>query len=358
MDAAVVWTAVGALGTLGAAGVAAWAALQSRKSAWEANAAAGTLATIERDRRHDELAPVFDLTLTETGDHVDLKVTLAGGRLERLDAVTLTILDETGEGHWTRGLPSGVSQEEAEAFVWGPWEFNTGASAQVISNRETRPRPYSRASGKNWDLLGLRRTQPGHWMSAMSQERWRRDYAGQPVRLLLTCRREGYEPWTLLYEVVAGQAGALERQQADEISMLPWTIDGAQALVLSDDATEPVHMLVVTNGSKRPIRNVVAKIEATPVGATAKHNKLADNTGEVIAVQIASAVKADTFKPGEHGSKIAVLRGGQRAAFVWNFTVTRYPNPSFTLRFTDDNDLDWEIDKDLRLAKLPNRKGW
>ncbi|MGH3183360.1 MAG: hypothetical protein ACRDOE_15865, partial [Streptosporangiaceae bacterium] len=48
-------------------------------------------------------------------------------------------------------------------------EFNTGASAQVTGNRTTRPRPYSRADGQNWDRLSLMRTRPGHWMS-MSQE--------------------------------------------------------------------------------------------------------------------------------------------------------------------------------------------
>lgn len=160
------------------------------------------------------------------------------------------------------------------------------------------------------------------------------------------------------YEVVAGRAGALERQQADEVSMLRSNIDGAQAVVLPDDATEPVHMLIVTNGSRRPIRNVVAKIEGSPAGAAAKHDKFADNTGELIAVQMASAAKAGTFKPGRHGSKIAVLQGGQRAAFVWNFSTARYPNPRFTLRFTDDNALDWEIDNDLHLVKLDSREGW
>jgi hypothetical protein len=44
------------------------------------------------------------------------------------------ILDETGSDHWARGLPDGVTQEQAEAFVWGPLEFNTGASDQVVSN--------------------------------------------------------------------------------------------------------------------------------------------------------------------------------------------------------------------------------
>src|SRR5579872_4544918 len=136
MDAATLWAAVGGLGTIVAAGIAAWAARQSHDAAVRANAAAESLAAIERGRRHDELAPVFDVKFTETGgDDASLHVTFTGGGLESLDEVTFTILDEAGKDHWSGRLPGQVTHEEAEAFVWGPWEFNTGASVQIASNR-------------------------------------------------------------------------------------------------------------------------------------------------------------------------------------------------------------------------------
>jgi hypothetical protein len=163
----------------------------------------GTVTAIEQDRRHEELTPEFDITCTvkkTSDDDADLRVTLAGGGLDRLDEVVITILDEVGKDHWGHGLPDGVTQEEAQAFVWGPWEFNTGPSAQVVSNRESRPRPYSRVSGKNWDLLGLTATRPGRWMN-MPQELWRKQYRDHHVRLLITCRREGYEPWFVQRDV-------------------------------------------------------------------------------------------------------------------------------------------------------------
>lgn len=147
--------------------------------------------------------PKFEIAGEErssSGDSAILRVALKPGRLERLDEVSVTILDETGSDHWAYGLPQGVTQEEAEAFVWGPWEFNTGASTQVVSNRTTRPRAYSLVTGRNWDRLGLRRTQPGRWMPD-NPEQWRKQQAGKPIRLLFTCRRDGYEPWTVLYEV-------------------------------------------------------------------------------------------------------------------------------------------------------------
>ena len=199
------WSAVTAAGTLGTACIAALAARESHRSAQAADAAASTLAAIERDRRRDELTPRFDITCEVRDiarDHADLLITLGRGGAQYLDWVTVTILDEAGQDHGVHGLPQGVTQQEAEEFVWGAWEFNPEASSQVVSNRESRPRPYSRLSGKNQDRLGLRATKPGPWMTATSSEAWREEYRNQPLRLLLTCKRNEYEdPWFIQRDV-------------------------------------------------------------------------------------------------------------------------------------------------------------
>jgi hypothetical protein len=54
----------------------------------------------------------------------------------------------------------------------------------------------------------MTRTRPGTWMTGTSQEDWRRQTAGQPIRLLITCRREGYEPWLMPCEVTVESAVA------------------------------------------------------------------------------------------------------------------------------------------------------
>jgi hypothetical protein len=118
----VLWSAVSAIGTLGAAGIAAVAARESRRSAQAANAAASTLAAIERDRRYDELTPRFGITCKVRDiapGRADLVITLARGGAQYLDSVTVTILDEAWLDHRGRGLPPGVTQQEAEEFVWG-----------------------------------------------------------------------------------------------------------------------------------------------------------------------------------------------------------------------------------------------
>ena len=354
MDAATVWSAIAAIGTLAAVGVAAWAARQSSNSAAKSNAAAETLATIERDRRHDELAPEFELKFTETTrDRANLLVTLAGGMLEGLDEVTLTILDETGKDRWSSGLPGDLTQEEAQAFVWGPWEFNEQAALQISNNRQSKPKSYSRMSGKNWDLLPLVRTRPGRWMSTYSQEQWQEDYVDQPIRLLITCHRAGYEPWTLLHEVVAGQAGPEERKQASEILVRPQTYDGAQADVLPQEATEPVHMVVVANQSSRPIRNIASKVQV--FGGVSPREKFADVVGTMEQVSIASHRTAEVFALLQHSYQLGLLYAGDKAAFAWSFDVATHPKAEFTVRFTDDMEVHWEVGPDARLAKLGDR---
>lgn len=197
--AALMVSIVAAAGSVGAV----WYARRAARAAETAAAAAENTAALDAERRHAELTPEFEFTCTggENGiaGHGELKVTLTGpAGLDRLDEVVIAILDESGANHWGHGYPSGVSEEEASRFIWGPWEFNIGASAQVTDNRTTRPRPYSRADGQNWDRLSLARTRPGHWMS-MSPEQWQQQHEG-PVRLQITCRRAG-EQWILLREV-------------------------------------------------------------------------------------------------------------------------------------------------------------
>jgi hypothetical protein len=356
MDATVIWTAVGAIGTIVAAGVAAWAARQSRNSASEANSAAKSLAAIERDRRHDELRPDFDLKVMEIGrDRANLMVTLAGGRIDRLDQVIVTILDEKGKDHWGGSLPTDMSQDEAQAFVWGPWEFLTTASVQIVSNRQSKPRAYSRADGKNWDLLPLVRTRPGRWMTSYTRERWQEDFEDQPIRFRITSRRNDYQPWELLREVFVGRAEAEEREQAEQIDVSARQVDGAQAQVLPADKTEPVHMVVVTNGSQRPIREVACKIEAIEADETIRQKQEGDVYGEWMPVAFGSSGMAETFVPQARASTMPVLRAGHKAGFAWGFTVAQYPRILLRVRFTDDAGLHWEIGNDLQVKKLDYR---
>jgi hypothetical protein len=181
------------IATVIAAAAAAFAWREARKATTSARRAEA----IEHGRRHDEMTPQFDLECEPRGgdsNNVILRVILKEGGVDRLDEATITILDDDQADHWARGLPQGVSREEADAFVWGGWEFDTAASAQVVSNRTSRPRPYSLADGKNWDHLSLTRTRPARWMTGTGPDQWQSQYDDKPIRLSITCCLEGHEP--------------------------------------------------------------------------------------------------------------------------------------------------------------------
>jgi hypothetical protein len=191
---------VTAAGTLGTACIAALAARESHRSAQAANAAASMLAEIERDRRYDELTPRFDITCQVRDiapDSADLLITLARGGAQYLDWVTVTILDEARQARPEQG-----PLQEAEELVWGAWEFSPEDSSQVVSKRESRPRPYSRLTGENQDLLRLRATEPGPQVSGISSQAWRDRYGDRPLRLRLTCKRNEHQsPWVIQRDV-------------------------------------------------------------------------------------------------------------------------------------------------------------
>jgi hypothetical protein len=124
-----------AIAIIGAAATAAAAiaAFGSWLAARKANATASQVARIEQNRRHQELTPDFDNTLTvrdTAADWADLRVALRPGPCLRLDEVTSTILDEADKDQWTHGLPDGLTQEEAELFVW-----DRGGSAREPASR-------------------------------------------------------------------------------------------------------------------------------------------------------------------------------------------------------------------------------
>lgn len=179
--------------------VSAVAALLLWRSARRANEIAASMHSIEADRRHEEQTPEFDLKLVKQGrqDHVTLEVKLLKPAF--LDEVVIRILDEANVDHRGGQLPPGVTEGQFERFVWGPWEFNSLAAAQVANNRTSRPHRFSRADGKESTVFDMVRTGPGPWMNP-DRESWERQQRG-PLRLNLECRRGNEKPWSVQYEI-------------------------------------------------------------------------------------------------------------------------------------------------------------
>jgi hypothetical protein len=182
--------------------VAAVAAIGSWRAAAKANQTAGSLATIEQDRHHTELTPQFHIRCAPTGNGYSalMYLTLEGPPgLDRLDEVTLTVLDEQWKDHGSKPLAAGPTQEEVAEVIWGPFRFQPRVDGTADSNgRTARAGQLSRA-GQNWYLQSLERTQPPRWNRDLMG--WQRQYQDQPMRLAIACR-QGDRHWLLNVEVL------------------------------------------------------------------------------------------------------------------------------------------------------------
>jgi type II secretory pathway pseudopilin PulG len=188
-----------------AAVFAVWYARDADKSAARSAAAAETAAALEVERRHDELTPVFRFACRPVNPGVDtlrLTVSLVGPpELKRLDALTVTIRDDHPWRAQGTPLAGGPTPEEIAAQIWGPYTFTPGISSGSGAGAD----PTGRTTPTNGMPVGeelpfqLEPTRPPAW-SKQSWQDWQRE-RGTLLRLALECHRDGYEPWTLTYEI-------------------------------------------------------------------------------------------------------------------------------------------------------------
>jgi hypothetical protein len=194
------------------------AAERSATAAEGSAAAAASTAALDRERRHAELTPRFLVSLGQANPGVETKrlyVYLIGPpELERLDELTVTIRDDhpwRGQG---RQLAGGPTPEQVARQIWGPYRFTpgTGPGADAVrgipgadpTGRITPTRGMPVGEGLQFSLEP---TLPPPW-SQQPPEDWRRE-RGPVVRLQLECRRDGWDPWTLVGEVSTGAAAGV-----------------------------------------------------------------------------------------------------------------------------------------------------
>jgi len=203
MDA---WEAVGALGSIAAAGVAAWAARQSRSASQEANAAAKTMADIERDRHHSELSPRFRLTCEPWGAGQEVKrlrIMLVGPlALDHVDTLTVTIRDDQFRRREFSSLAAGPTPEAIGRQIWGPYRFTPFVGPDDARSDATgRITLYSTAIPVGEELLfQIEPTMPPSWATSTTREEWQRE-RGTVIRLTLDAEQADLRPWTIPCEI-------------------------------------------------------------------------------------------------------------------------------------------------------------
>jgi type II secretory pathway pseudopilin PulG len=200
---------VSIISALGAA-AAVWYARRSDRSAAKSAAAAATTATLDLQRRHDELTPRFRLTCEPSNPGATtlrLRVSLSGPpELERLDALTVTIRDDNPWRAQGTSLAVSYTPEQVAAQIWGPYRFrpHTGPNADPV-RKIPGADPTGRVTSTDGMPVGeeleflLEPTSPPPW-SDQQPEAWQQQQ-GTAVRLRLDCQRDEWDPWTLTPEI-------------------------------------------------------------------------------------------------------------------------------------------------------------
>lgn len=174
---------------------AAYARQQARAASKQAQAAEVTK-EIERDRRHAEMTPVLKVTCkAQQGatDQAELTVELTGpDDLDRLDEVTVRIRDDMPDRKPRPG--SELSQEQIAETIWGPYKIKAGLRDTDEIGRMHGP--FALPKNEPYPIP-LEHTTPPPW----NPRGWWGRYDGKPVRLMITCRREGHQPWEIPVEV-------------------------------------------------------------------------------------------------------------------------------------------------------------
>ncbi|MGA5454770.1 hypothetical protein ACPCVO_50320 [Streptomyces umbrinus] len=185
---------------LTAAALSAVAAAGSWKSARTSNATAVAVARIEQDRWHADLLPKFQISIERAeGDRATLSVRLVGPLpLCHLDEIRIAIVSSDDMSRVAQ-LAGSPSQEELDAQVWGPLLFTRGADGADANGQTVSPFSLEVGTGRPFSI---ERTRPPHWQEGEDRDRrWRDQWANMPMRLVLTCKREGFKTWTVPCEV-------------------------------------------------------------------------------------------------------------------------------------------------------------
>ena len=119
--------------------------------------------------------------------------------LDRVDKVVLSILDEQGKDRLKQAPEESFSPEKAAQIIWGPYRFVPNAPGTIDPHgRSAQHGPIVRG-GQNDSLLQFLERTPARSRNTTTKM-WRDHYAEKPIRLSATCTRDGYKPWTQLFE--------------------------------------------------------------------------------------------------------------------------------------------------------------
>jgi hypothetical protein len=179
------------------AGLSANYSRRQAASAGQQAVEAKKVAAIEQRRFHAALTPKIELTCKardKSGSQAELALELTGpAGLDRLDQVRVRIRDDQPR----QPTPGSLQAEQHwDEVIWGPYRIKSGLRDTDPYGREHGPFPLP----KNEPCpIPLEHSFAPPWQQ--DWQSWRDQYQNAPVRLEITCIREGQEPWVLTPEI-------------------------------------------------------------------------------------------------------------------------------------------------------------
>jgi hypothetical protein len=149
------------------------------------------------------------------------------------------------------------------------------------------------------------------------------------------------------------RAAIEERKQADAVEF-SWRQATPLAETPEQGPIEYVWMGVVRNGSPRPIRDAVCRIQPHPAQG---FDWGAQGVGQLVNVGMGSNAGALLFNAPKLGDRVPLIRAGETFGFKTSIPAADHGAARMKIRFTDDAGVHWDVDPDLHLEKL-NHRDW
>ena len=184
------WTAI-------ATGAAAVAAGGSVIAAIYSNGTSKSIAKIEKDRRHSELTPKFEVFLVNTRpDNHELTLWLRGpAGLAKIDSLTISIRDNKRMGASPSGRPT---EEEVAKQIWAPRRFSPQIDGASSDGRSV---PYLDLRLGDEAKFQLEKTPSPPWMTYSGPHEWWEPLGiSRSVKISIACKSEEFGSWTVPWD--------------------------------------------------------------------------------------------------------------------------------------------------------------
>lgn len=185
------WTAI-------ATGAAAVAAGGSVVAALFSNGTSKSIAKIEKDRRHSELTPEFEVFCQQigTGNH-ELTLWMRGpAGLDKIDSLTISIRDNKRMAPSPSGQPT---KEEVAKQLWAPRRFTPGVDGASIDGRSV---PYSDLKLGDEVKFQLEKTPCPPWMTHNGPNEWWESLGiSRSIKISIRCENAELGAWTVPWDI-------------------------------------------------------------------------------------------------------------------------------------------------------------